>query len=87
MWEFKHDKHEIYSIDIASKAINRITHDAAEKTSIVISPDGSKMLYVSDKNGIGNPPHNSRTSNDIRHLRLLCGALLLKTEAQFNFKL
>ena len=54
MWEFKHDKHEIYSIDIASKAINRITHDAAEKTSIVISPDGSKMLYVSDKNGIGN---------------------------------
>ncbi|MFN8358797.1 MAG: biopolymer transporter Tol [Candidatus Kapaibacterium sp.] len=54
MWDFNHAHHEIYSIDITSRAMNRITYDSAEKTSIAISPDSKKMLFVSDKNGIGN---------------------------------
>ncbi len=54
MWDFDHNRHEIYSLDIASRTMNRVTHDSAEKTSLAISPDGKKMLFVSDKNGIGN---------------------------------
>jgi Tol biopolymer transport system component len=54
MWDFNHTLHEIYSIDLGTKVITRITQDSAEKTSLAISPDGNKLLFVSDKNGIGN---------------------------------
>jgi hypothetical protein len=54
MWDFDHSHHEIYSMDLASRVINRITFDSSEKTSMAIAPDGKKMLFISDKNGIGN---------------------------------
>lgn len=66
LWDFDHSHHEIYSFDIASRAINRITFDSSEKTSMVISPDGYKMLYVSDKNGIGNLYELTFASGEIK---------------------
>lgn len=55
MWDFDYQKNDIYKIDIETKDIERITNDGQNgKTSLAISSDASKMLYVSDKNGIGN---------------------------------
>ena len=66
MWDFDFSHHEIYSIDIASRAMNRITFDSSEKTSMAIASDGKKMLFVSDKNGIGNLYELTFASGEIK---------------------
>jgi len=53
----KHDysQHDIYSIDVASRAITRITSwPNADESAVVVAPDGKKVLCVSDRNGINN---------------------------------
>jgi len=55
MWKFDYSQLDIYSIDIATMTMKRITdYPNSDETSPAISPDGTKMLYVSDRNGIGN---------------------------------
>ncbi|MBK9248745.1 MAG: PD40 domain-containing protein [Ignavibacteria bacterium] len=66
MWDFNHTLHEIYSIEIDNKSIKRITFDSAEKTSIAISPDAKKLLFVSDINGIGNLYELTFATGDIK---------------------
>lgn len=54
---WKHDVSisDIYSIELDSKTISRLTYDPKnEKTSLAVIPDGTGLLYVSDANGIGN---------------------------------
>jgi Tol biopolymer transport system component len=53
----KHDytQEDIYSIDPATGTMERITSwPNSDETSTVVSPDGKKLLFVSDKNGINN---------------------------------
>ncbi len=46
---------DIYSIDVATHAMRRITDmPNSNETSPVVSPDGKKLLYISDRNGINN---------------------------------
>ncbi|HTY38257.1 MAG TPA: biopolymer transporter Tol [Bacteroidota bacterium] len=46
---------DIYSIDVQTRAMKRITDfPNSNETSPVISPDGKKMIYISDRNGINN---------------------------------
>jgi Tol biopolymer transport system component len=46
---------DLYSLDVASGAILRITNDEeSDETSPVVSADAKKLLYVSDRNGNGN---------------------------------
>ncbi len=55
IWNYNYESTDIYSMNIDSKKITRITFDSEyEKTSLAISPDENKLLFVSDKNGIGN---------------------------------
>lgn len=55
MWDYDYQKSDIYKINIETKEVVRLTTDSKNgKTSLAISSDDSKMLYVSDKNGIGN---------------------------------
>ncbi len=55
IWKYNFDKSDIYSIDINTRKITRITDSPQfNKTSIAVSSDGSKLLFVSDENGIGN---------------------------------
>lgn len=54
---WKHDvtQSDIYSIEISTKAIKRITSTPGfEKTTLAVNSDGTKIFYVSDENGIGN---------------------------------
>ena len=55
MWDHNYNQSDIYAIDVANRSIDRITNTPQfEKTSIAASPDGTKLLYVSEDNGIGN---------------------------------
>lgn len=55
MWEVDHSKTDIYSIDINTKQINKISNiEDGNISSIAVSGDGSSIYFVSDKNGIGN---------------------------------
>jgi hypothetical protein len=52
----RHDVEQIdvYSIHIETNKITRLTDSWDKKKSPVISPDGKKLIYISDKNGIYN---------------------------------
>lgn len=46
---------DIYAVDVQTHVIRRITDlPNSNETSPVISPDGKKMIYISDRNGINN---------------------------------
>ena len=55
IWKYDYAQTDLYSIDIASGIIRRITNQPnGSKTSPVISPDGKRILYIADVNGINN---------------------------------
>ncbi|HMQ68476.1 MAG TPA: biopolymer transporter Tol [Ignavibacteria bacterium] len=55
MWEYDFSNTDYYRIDIATRDIDRLSNTKNSKESFgQISPDGKKVLYVSDKNGISN---------------------------------
>jgi Tol biopolymer transport system component len=55
IWNYDFNNSDIYSVGVKSKEISRITFDPQfSKTSIAATPDDKSILYVSDKNGIGN---------------------------------
>lgn len=55
IWQIDYQATDIYSLDIESRNIQRITHDLGGNiSSISVAGDGSNILFVSDKNGIGN---------------------------------
>jgi Tol biopolymer transport system component len=46
---------DVYSFDLGSQKIDRVTSSLnSDETSTVVSPDGKKLLFVSDRNGINN---------------------------------
>ncbi|MFN0156599.1 MAG: peptidase MA family metallohydrolase [Bacteroidota bacterium] len=53
--DLNYSEADIYSLDIASRQIVRITEwPESDETSPVVSADGKKLLFVSDRNGINN---------------------------------
>jgi Tol biopolymer transport system component len=45
---------DIYAIDISSGKIARVTNSPDVKKSVIVSPEGNKLLYINDSNGIYN---------------------------------
>jgi Tol biopolymer transport system component len=55
MWNYDFGQSDLYSLDIATRNIHRITTQPnGSKSSPVLSPDGKKILYIADINGINN---------------------------------
>lgn len=55
LWEQVVQNSDIYALTIAAKKIERLTTTPAErKIALAMSPDGKRLLYVSDRNGIYN---------------------------------
>ena len=53
--EFLQHQLDLYSVDLATRAVRKLTDwDTCDETSPVGSPDGKKVLFVSDRNGINN---------------------------------
>lgn len=55
IWKTDYNSSDIYQLNLSDNSIKRITNDPDyEKTSLALSSDGKKLLYVSDRSGIGN---------------------------------
>ncbi|MHB1687105.1 MAG: peptidase MA family metallohydrolase [Ignavibacteriaceae bacterium] len=55
VYNYKNVQTDIYSIDINSKKIERVTDmPYSSETSPVVGPDGKELLFISDLNGINN---------------------------------
>lgn len=55
MIDFNYQGKDLYSISLKDGKIRKIVgSDLGDETSPVVSPDGKKVLYISDKNGINN---------------------------------
>ncbi|MCC6396363.1 MAG: PD40 domain-containing protein [Bacteroidetes bacterium] len=53
--EFLEHQLDLYSVDLSTRAVRKLTSwDNCDETSPVGSPDGKKVLFVSDRNGINN---------------------------------
>ncbi len=55
IWKYNFEQTDLYSVEVETGIINRITSQPnGSKTSPVVSPDGQKLLYIADINGINN---------------------------------
>ncbi len=55
IWDFNYNQKDVYSIDLETGKIDRITNSPKyDKKSIAISSDEKTLLYTSDQNGILN---------------------------------
>lgn len=54
MSSYNYEQQDIYAIDIATQKIERITDTPWDEASPLLSPDGTTIAYLSDKNGISN---------------------------------
>ncbi|MCL2039582.1 MAG: hypothetical protein FWG85_04035 [Bacteroidetes bacterium] len=55
IWKHNYNSTDVYSIDIATQKINRITYTPdVNKTCIAVSPDAKKILIVANETGISN---------------------------------
>lgn len=53
--KFDYSQYDLYSIEISSGVITRITNTPkSNETSVVVSPDNNELLFVSDISGINN---------------------------------
>lgn len=55
MWKYDYTRNDNYRVDLESRVITRISESKDSKESYAqMNADGTKLLYVSDKNGISN---------------------------------
>lgn len=55
MWKHDFEASDIFKVNIGEQRITRITADPEfRKTSLAVAADGNRVLYVSNKSGIGN---------------------------------
>ena len=53
--DFDYNQRDLYSIDVATRKMTRITdYPNSDEVLPIPSPDGKKLLYISDRNGINN---------------------------------
>lgn len=52
--DFDYQKRDIYIVDVETKAVQRVTDTPWEEAHPIFSPDGQKLAFTSDQNGIFN---------------------------------
>ncbi len=67
MVTFDYSQRDIYAVDVATKSVQRITNfPNSDESTPVVSPDGKKLLYVSDRSGINNVYEHDLTTGASR---------------------
>jgi Tol biopolymer transport system component len=65
MFDHNFKQLDLYMIDFESREIERITNwEFSNEKSVVVSPEGNEILFVSDKNGINNIYKKSITKDE-----------------------
>ena len=66
MSEFQFSGRDLYSVSVETGEIQRVTGAPnADDSSPVVSPDGTKLLFISDRNGINNVyEHDLKSGKD-----------------------
>jgi len=55
MADYDYSEKDLYVYDMDTKTLNKFTDEKySNESSVLTSPDGKKVLYISDKNGINN---------------------------------
>ena len=49
-----YQQYDLYSVDVQTKSVERLTHEEVNVKSPVFSPDANRIAYVSDRSGIDN---------------------------------
>ncbi|MCX6138158.1 MAG: BamA/TamA family outer membrane protein [Ignavibacteriales bacterium] len=77
---------DVYTISLDTRQIKRITdYSGSDETSPVLSPDGKKMLYLSDRNGITNIYERNLETNEDRPVsNSVTGIMQLSLSADGN---
>ncbi|MFW5702299.1 MAG: peptidase MA family metallohydrolase, partial [Bacteroidota bacterium] len=69
MWDYNVGKSDIYSLELESGQITRLTDNPDyTKTSVKAGPNNENILYASSKNGIGNIYLQNLNTGDVRPL-------------------
>jgi Tol biopolymer transport system component len=86
MAHYDYSQLDLYSINAETKEIRRITdYPHSDETSPALSPDGKKMLYISDRNGINNIYERDLVTGDDRPItNSIAGVYQLSVSADGN---
>ncbi len=86
MVRFDYQQLDIFAYSVETGTITRITFDEeSDETSPVVSPDGTKLLYVSDRNGNGNVYERNLSTNADRPItNAITGVYQLSLSADGN---
>ncbi|HLP16058.1 MAG TPA: biopolymer transporter Tol, partial [Bacteroidota bacterium] len=86
IWKYNYSQTDIYSINTETGVMKRITFDPnCDKSNPIPSPDGTKLLYVSDKNGINNIYERTLATGEDRPItNSLTGVYQLSLSADAN---
>ena len=88
MWDFDYSQRDVYSIDVNTHAIRRITdYPRGDESCPVASPDGRKLLYISDRNGINNVYVRDLTSGEDRPVTNSISGIYQLTTSQDGSKM
>jgi Tol biopolymer transport system component len=87
-WNFNPVKSDVYNITLEDKSITRLTFDPEyKKTSLAISSDNQKLLFVSDENGINNLYLLNKETNKIKPITNSLSSILQISLAKDDSKL
>ncbi len=85
MSQFDFEKRDIYIVDVQTKEIERITNTPWEEANPQFSPDGNRIAYTADKNGIFNLfIHELATGRDYPVTNIISGVLQANWDKNAN---
>lgn len=85
MSQFDYEKKDIYIVEVETGKMERITDTEWEEQNPIFSPDGKKLAYLADKNGIFNVfIRNLEDSTDFAITNVISGILQIGWDKNAN---
>jgi Tol biopolymer transport system component len=82
---FDFEKRDVYTINVNTKEMKRITATEWQESTPLFSPDSNKLVYTSDKNGIFNLfVHNLNTNDSYPVTNVISGIFQIGSDKNAN---